>query len=633
MYLPHIKNFEKATRQTINVFGGYNHTPVIGENEFYHMENMTSDTYPALSARRSRTTYNTECDCIMWVGGIRVDTAPPYVRINKCEHVLDMGLQSGVEHSMVVMGAYVLVFPEGVYVNTMDTEDRGELEDRREIEGILPVGSSFSKLTTTTCDQFGKNITVKGEFDDDPKRFYPPFEDEGEEKQADGSYWYCKRDGYLYRFCADGDEFLENAGPAYTKIQNRVYGPDAPETRDWVKRLRANDLVSFKDFPESMAIVNGTHALKSVSQADGYVVIEGYAGDQECELYEYHRYDDPVTHEPTGKYRHVSPLPSLSLVIPPLDYVIVCNNRLWGCRYGEAHNGEFVNEIYATELGDFRRWYFLADDSKADNAWIASIGHTGAFTGAVSYGGRPYFFKQDRVFAVYGEDATTFGYTDFVERGVQAGCDKSLCVLDGVLYYKALDGIVAFDGSSTSLISSALGAVRYKAAVGGGVNGKYYVSMTESGTENPSLFVYDARRGLWHREDGLRLSYATTDGSGYLWGISGDTLCCINSWDDSELVPWMAETGIWGLDDPDKKYVSRISLRLSLDVGAYIKMSIQYDSVGDFEQVLFYEGVNLQTLTLPVTPRRCDHMRIRLEGIGNVRIYSITKTIEGGSDQ
>ena len=54
MYLPHIKNLEKATRQTINVFGGYNHTPVIGENEFYHMENMTSDHYPVLGSRWGR---------------------------------------------------------------------------------------------------------------------------------------------------------------------------------------------------------------------------------------------------------------------------------------------------------------------------------------------------------------------------------------------------------------------------------------------------------------------------------------------------------------------------------------------------------------------------------------------------
>ena len=44
-------------------------------------------------------------------------------------------------------------------------------------------------------------------------------------------------------------------------------------------------------------------------------------------------------------------------IIPAMDYVIECGNRLWGCRYGQNNNGEFVNEIYASALGDFKTWY------------------------------------------------------------------------------------------------------------------------------------------------------------------------------------------------------------------------------------------------------------------------------------
>ena len=57
---------------------------------------------------------------------------------------------------------------------------------------------------------------------------------------------------------------------------------------------------------------------------------------------------------------------SCTFVVPRMDYVVSCGNRLWGCRYGEANNGEFVNEIYASALGDPGRWNLYADGSDAD---------------------------------------------------------------------------------------------------------------------------------------------------------------------------------------------------------------------------------------------------------------------------
>lgn len=43
-----------VTRRYIDSFKGYNHNRVIGEDEFYDMENMTSDEYPLLSPRKPR---------------------------------------------------------------------------------------------------------------------------------------------------------------------------------------------------------------------------------------------------------------------------------------------------------------------------------------------------------------------------------------------------------------------------------------------------------------------------------------------------------------------------------------------------------------------------------------------------
>jgi hypothetical protein len=71
---------------------------------------------------------------------------------------------------------------------------------------------------------------------------------------------------------------------------------------------------------------------------------------------------------------------------------------------------------------------------------------------------------------------------------------------------------------------------------------------------------------------------------------------------------------------------------MSLDIGAEMKISIRYDSIGDWEQIFSVTGTSLRSFVMPVRPRRCDHFNIRIEGKGHGKIYSITKTIEQGSD-
>ena len=94
----------------------------------------------------------------------------------------------------------------------------------------------------------------------------------------------------------------------------------------------------------------------------------------------------------------------------------------------------------------------------------------------------------------------------------------------------------------------------------------------------------------------------------------------------------MAETGVIGIFTPDKKYVSRLSVRMSLDIGTRVYFYAQYDSSGEWELLFTMTGVNLRSFAVPIRPRRCDHMKIRIVGEGEAKIYSIAKTIEQGSD-
>ena len=101
---------------------------------------------------------------------------------------------------------------------------------------------------------------------------------------------------------------------------------------------------------------------------------------------------------------------------------------------------------------------------------------------------------------------------------------------------------------------------------------------------------------------------------------------------DAEEVEWMVETGEIGITSPDMKYISRLTVRMSMDIGSEVRFYAQYDLMDNWEDICVLEGTSLRSFSIPIRPRRCDHMKLRIEGVGNAKIYSITKIIEQGSE-
>ena len=94
----------------------------------------------------------------------------------------------------------------------------------------------------------------------------------------------------------------------------------------------------------------------------------------------------------------------------------------------------------------------------------------------------------------------------------------------------------------------------------------------------------------------------------------------------------MAESGILYYQYPDRKYLSRYNFRLQMEEGAWMDIFIQYDSSGVWERKGRIRFRGTGTVTVPVRPRRCDHLRIRLEGRGEFRLFSVAKILSIGSD-
>ena len=313
-----------------------------------------------------------------------------------------------------------------------------------------------------------------------------------------------------------------------------------------------------------------------------------------------------------------------------MDFVCQCQNRLWGCRYG-LQEGRVVNEIYASALGDFknfRQFLGLATDS-----WTASVGSDGPWTGAVNYLGHPLFFKEERIHTVTVSPIGAHRLEETPCRGVQKGSHRSLCVLGESLYYKSRGDVCVWQGGFPQSISAPLGDVDYGDAVGGTIGGLYYLSMRSP--EGWHLFTYDARRGLWYREDDFHAQgfaaaggelYALEAGTGKLWALLG------SRGEQEETLPWMAETGLLHYETADRKYLSRFNLSLQMEPGASLTIYLRYDSSGDWIESGTVRLAGTGTATVPIRPRRCDHLQMRLVGRGEAKVFALTKVLEIGSD-
>ena len=267
------------------------------------------------------------------------------------------------------------------------------------------------------------------------------------------------------------------------------------------------------------------------------------------------------------------------------------------------------------------------------DSYVASCGTDGPFTGAITHLGYPLFFKENCIHKVYGNYPKNYQIQTSTCRGVQKGCHNSLAIANETLYYKARGAVCAYDGSLPVEVSSALGNEAYSDATAGAVGNKYYISMKNAAGEW-NLFAYDTAKKMWHKEDDLQAS-AFCAHHGEMYCIDRRNMNIITLFGsgskETEPVEWMWQTGELGISSPDMKYISGITVRMMLERGSMVDFYIQYDQSEEWEHICNIRGTALRSFNVPIRPRRCDHMKLRIVGIGGGKVYSFSKTISQGS--
>lgn len=644
------------SQQVTDTFGGYNHNLKIPEGEFYEIENLCGDDYPLLATRKQRNTLQVPVENLqaMVSKGDKLYYIAGYDSTTKtCGFYADdkkvMDLAHAGSKRFVSMGAYLLIWPDKVWYNTAD----GTHGNMEKMFSAAAGTYLFSETNAVSGPDGQETITVYAIWLVEPcsrdgKTVYTTSETHS---VTFGSNRTVMQGGITYYYLNSNKPSAPKNGDAYIDNETRTPYVYSGTEKDWVAhdapvmRLKCKGIgsgfapedyvkISYVNTSAEFGLLGGDNLADGTYRAvlaagDDYLVLDAYAPKVVVRYY--------INETPPGVYVKAA------MDIPDMDYVIEAQNRLWGCKYGTV-NGKLVNEIYASALGRFDVWCKYAGVST--DSYAASIGSDGRWTGAVNYQGYPLFFKEDRMHKVYVSASGAHRIQEYTMRGVQPGGAKSLAVVNGVLFYKARDCVCAYDGSgaptdvSEKLNLNSLSRPGSTTSIAVAYRDKYYLYLQMNTPPGNRLLVLDTRRGAWYREslpNGSIVDFTEHLGSllcaaGGIEEIAHDNQEPDLSGTEEGNVAWSCETGLIGYSTVEQKYVSRFNIRMSLAQDAYMDVLVQYDSDGVWHNQGRIQGVGTRTFMLPVRPRRCDHFRIRLEGSGDVRIYSFAKIFEAGSD-
>lgn len=579
-----------------NSFLGINKKFKIENNEFEDTLNMTNDYFPILGNREKRGIIKTLTKPQAMLGGkylCYVDNNALYYN----DELITTLEATDNDRQLVMMGALLCVFPDGLIYNTY-TKEISHIEN--EVTTTTPPTLTLCKLDGT---KFNQSNTVTSDTEPTDKT----------------KYWIdTSQDNVVIKLYSQSTSMWVSVGTTYIKIESTGIG----------KGFKAYDAVLFDGIDKSSALYNGLDLNQNMivfDAADNYLVVAG------------------LMNQTFTNSKNVT----VKRRLPKMDYVCELSNRIWGCS-SENH------EVYACKLGDPTNWYDYAGlDS---DSYAATIGTEDVFTGAISYQGYVFFFKENGYHKVYGTKPSNFEIIWKPCRGVQNGSEKSLQVVNEVLVYKARDSVCMFDGS-VSKISERIDSTTYYDAVAGTYRDKYYISMRDD-RYNYYLYVYDTTKGTWIQEDNTKLLYAVLANGGLYLLTSENRLLVVNSekiytkkFPKADIYPgadsypgdsvigqmednieWSFTTGDIGDDSPYHKYIKRIDMRLWLDISAYMKIEIMYDSSEQWLKVMEYYCTRKKSIDMPISIQRCDHFKLRVSGHGDMKLYSLAKVTETGTD-
>ncbi len=582
MYKPYLNNLPRE-QGAMTSFGGVDKRTVIPESSFEDMKNMSSDYFPLLSPRNHRSVFNVSGTDLH---GLFSKSKIGYIKSGKLYYggsvVEGINLPPVLKpRRLVSMGAYLVIFPDKLYVNTNDLTDYGSLEASFTTTGTVTVslcaadGSLYSGYTVSAVQPVNA---------------------------ADGALWVdTSVTPAVLRCFSEILGLWEEIAATSVRISATGIGGN----------FAAYDGVRISGL--TCCGLNGSHVI--VDRGNDYITFSGIVNGSVTQ-------NTAVTVERT---------------VPDMDFVCESGNRLWGCSSSN-------NEIYASKLGDAKNWNcFMGISTDSYAVSVGSDGEfTGAipYRGYVLFFKENCVHK---IYGSTLPFTVLCSYLRGVQKGSERSLvcvNESLYYKspNGVCSYEG--GIpvnVSKELGNEYYTNAVSGALRDKLYIcmsdKNGVrhlfvydtekrlwNKEDNTDVEEFATHNCNLY-FIADNGTTKR---LYLADGENMYGNFTAGLAG-----YNTEQDFE---WSAQTGAWGLSFPQSKYYTGFTFRFTGEAGATVNIFFEYDSSGEWLKKYTHKFTKTGSVHVPVSAHRCDHIRLKFSGTGKVRLMSVGAKLETGGE-
>ena len=607
MKLPYFSAGPSRTRRQIILFGGVNYSQDTRDGELEESLNLSSAQFPCLSQRAGRWTQAT------YEGATGLYARGQICVVRGTDFLYDgkvVGqVTEGAKH-FATINTKIVIWPDKVFYDT-ETEEFGNLEAEYM---AYPGNLTFTTNTITVPEQSyidqaaESEATATGVEKDASLTVYTSaavnkdtgaLSLTGEEAKTPDEL----EDGDIIQYECDEDaEYMvvksaaEQSDETYhiNYILHKAVLHKYPEFSEYFTEGDAIEISGCTSHEEN----NGGHIIRSISGRTLTFNSDIFSG----------------TGEEGGTV-------SLARNVPDLTCICECDNRIWGAE---------GTTIYASALGDPKNFYLY--DGLSTDAYSVAVGTDGEFTGCIAYSSTVLFWKEDCVHKVIGSTPSTYEIYTYTVPGVQAGSEKSLVVINETLFYKGRNGVYAYTGGTPELISENFGTRRFSNAAAGSDGERYYISMQGEG-DAWELYVFDALRGVWLREDDTHaLDFAQLDGAlYYLDADTGKVMICGRDYEEEGRLDWSATLCQMDETTHGRKIYSKLYLRAQMEQGSWLKVEISADGA-PFRQVFLTHNERAKTAQIPILPTRCDNFRIRLSGRGVCLFKSLVREYSVGSE-
>ena len=623
--------------QTLS-FGGINRNPAAGDGSVFWTTNMGADRMPLLSPRKPRWRVGiySECNGITAYNGLYMVLGDTVYKDGEALGELE---QTGAKRRFAQMNGSVIVFPDKAIVHTgdvpqIDPEDVVWPADELIAESIHADFAHNAIFSTDTRNPFdftqanlapGQRITVRGSREEkNNKRAQIRSVSADCLTFADGTF--TATEDQTITIIKEIDRTIPPIGTVEpmniavegvrVRFTSGTYGGEPAQANTieaesfvWEQtHLRAGDAVRI-DAGEG-------------SPNNKTVVIREIEGQY---LRFYENSFTLTDWERIFIHRRV----------PDMDGIFTHENRLWGWK---------GNTIYCSKLGDPLN--FEVFDGLSTDSWTLELDGPGDILGAIVYQGYPTFFKEERVYRVYGDRPSQYRLMETSAMGIHPGCGESLAIAGDTLFYVTRNGMAAFNGGYSRDVHAPLGELRFTRARACSDGRRYYLSAFDANAGTWSLYVYDTVWDAWFVEDDREITgFAVDRGNlyfinrtGYLW-LDGHAAeapkgAIREAWPESYVEFGDCTGANWSngraTGNPNRKGTSKLLLRVTLAPGSTLMVQISFDG-GPRELVKVLEAQGKRSYYLPIIPRRSDHYRLYLSGAGDWTLDSLTREEYSGS--